>query len=111
MPSELASDRATVRGCFVLNSHFIQLPECTFCLFVCQTACIFYSIAFQILWPEIFFFAQLITERKSSCATHNMIFEEKNPNYFSQMLPVVKIKIHEKNKNMLFKQNREYWET
>ena len=37
--------------CFVLNSHFIQPSEC---LFVCQTASIFYSVAFQILCPEIF---------------------------------------------------------
>ena len=52
--------------CFVLNSHFIQPSECKymFCLFVCQTASIFYSVAFQILWPEIFFPHTLIYQVK-----------------------------------------------
>ena len=33
---------------------------CSFCLFVCQTASIFYSLAFQILLPEIFFTRKVI---------------------------------------------------
>ena len=40
----------------------------SFCLFVCQTARMFYSLAFKILWPEIFFPHSWYIEGKSSCA-------------------------------------------
>ena len=40
----------------------------SFCLSVCQTARMFYSLAFQILWPEIFFSHSWSIEGKPSCA-------------------------------------------
>ena len=69
---------------------------CPFCLFVCQTASISYSLAFQILWPELFFPQSWSIKGMSSYATHSTIFTEKNQNYFSQMLQTAKIKISEK---------------
>ena len=63
--------------------------------FVCQTASIFYSLAFQILWPEIFFPHSRSIEGKSSYATPSTIFAEKNRNYFFADV-AAKIKICEK---------------
>ena len=42
-----------VQSVILLNHLNINIGS--FCLFVCQTARMFYSLAFQILWPEIFF--------------------------------------------------------
>ena len=68
---------------------------------------IFYSHAFQILWPEIFFPHSRSIEGKSSYATPAMIFMEKNRNNFSRTLPTAKIKIREKIITMFLRQNRE----
>ena len=76
---------------------FVLLFVCLFLFcFICQTASIFYSHAFQILLPEIFFPHLRSNEGKSSYATTSTIFAEKNRNYFSRTLPTAKIKIREK---------------
>ena len=85
--------------CFVLNSHFIQLSECKyvhFCLIVCQTASIFYSVAFQILFGRRFLSAQLIYRGKVEFCHPLYDFRGKESIFFSWMLPTAKIKIREK---------------
>ena len=56
--------------CFVLFFVCLYL----FC-FICQTASIFYSLAFQILLPEIFFPHSRSNEGKSSYAIPSTIFK------------------------------------
>ena len=68
-----------------------------FCLFVCQTASIFYSLAFKILWPEIFFPHSCSIEEKSSCATHSTTSAGKK----SKLLKSAKNNPH------VFRQNRD----
>ena len=86
--------------CFVLNSHFVQPSECKYVLFfffVCQTASIFYSLAFKILWPEIFFPHSCSIEGKSNCATHSTTSAGKK----SKLLKSAKNNPH------VFRQSRE----
>ena len=72
--------------CFLLNSHFIQPSEWKYvlfvCLSVCQTASIFYSLAFQIFWPQNFFPHSWYIEGKTSCAIHSTIFMKKDAKLF-----------------------------
>ena len=75
---------------------FVCLWDCKYLLFCCVSD----TLAGDFLLHSC------SLEGKSSCATHSMIFAKKNRNYFSPMLPTVKIKIREKIIPMFLRQNR-----
>ena len=80
-------------GLFWTVILFNSLNVNMFFLFVCLSDCKC-CISDTLAWD--FFPHSWCIEGKSSCATHSMIFEEKNRNYFSRALPTAKIKIREK---------------
>ena len=75
---------------------------------VCQTASIFYSVAFQILWPEIFFPHSWSIEGKSSYVTPSIIFEEKNRKYFCGRCRPRKLKSGKNNRHVFETKPRKF---
>ena len=69
---------------WIMTESIFPVPR--WIIFVCWS---FYSLAFQVLWQEIFFPHSWSIEGK-------LIFAEQNRNYYSRALVTVKIKIREK---------------
>ena len=64
---------------YFCSEQSFYLILCSFCLFVHQSASIFYSLVFQVLWPEVFSQHSWSVVARSSCATHCMSLVMRKP--------------------------------